>query len=147
MKKLFTLILLSLLAVNLNLFATKEDKVQDGAATPEKQLSKKDMIKITAATLGCGLFTVTSIISYHSWRRIIANEMNPLDFVSGTMAIIPLFILEYSLKFLGIEDERDIRTPASFILGGIMSAGIAYKCGEYVSKKLAPNKENKSEKS
>lgn len=146
MKKIFTLILLSLLAVNLNLFSINEEQEQSINAPQKKQLSKKDMIKITAASLGCGLFTAMSISSYYSWCRIIDDEMNLFDYLPGTIALMPLFMIKYPLKILGIEDKNKIIVPLSFILGAGMSGGIAYKCGEYVWKKLASIKKDKPTK-
>jgi len=116
------------------------DKIQ--LAPQKKQLSKKDKVRMAAASLGFVAFTASSALSYHSGCRVKADKMIfALDILPAITSLLPLFIIEKSMNMLGRSDPKDYRTNVAFVIGGLISGGLALGCGFYIYKKISSLKE------
>jgi len=139
MNKIVAFILLS---INLNMFSMEKEQGQIKTPAQEQQLTKKDIVKIGVAALGFVAFTASSALSYHSGCRVKAEKMIfALDILPAMTAVLPLFIIEKSMIMLGRSDPKDYRTNVAFVVGGIISGGLALGCISYIYKKISSLKE------
>lgn len=154
MKKVSSLIFLILIAINSNTFSVNEEHDSKENAA---QLSKKDLLKIGAASLGCAFSIYACLTSYSTYtaihKKIKENRRFfklPLHQIPAALMAnilgIPVNIMAIFFKSFQFYDH-DVKClcHVCFGSGAIISAALAYQSGSYIHKKLVELKAKKQD--
>jgi hypothetical protein len=146
MKKILALIILSALAINLNITAMQK-KTEPAKRDQQTRLSKMDYAKIAAASVGALLCGWSALAAYPTSRQAIES---PDDFISWKTGPAILMFVPLAVIFK-LYDHQGINTPLrqniTFGLSGALSCAISGGLSWYVYKKLSQLKSNKRSES
>lgn len=129
MKRILAFIFLGFLTLNSNLFSMEKEQSTIKTPVKKQQLSKIDMVKVAAASLGCTLFTSMALLTYPTLQTLDNNkELSLIEYPSAVVLTCFKLITQSRLAALSL---TEISTTAA-----------AIACGSYVYKKLNKSRSN-----
>lgn len=140
MKKLISILFLSFLTLSSNLFSMENENNQENKiekqseSKSEHKLSKKDMVKIGAATLGCAFFAIAFLGSYQASKLEDKELTSVFGFNENKTEFryIPAYLWAISLGA-----PLEVLVHNIFVLSGISAGVLAGGLGWYVWNKLS----------